>query len=480
MIRWLPLLLILAIVPRVESAEAPPPVEVVIHPAEGPEPSLKYRLIPDDDSLKPGNAALFYHRGIELMDEARRGIEPGKSDEGLVADWLLGPLKEIPIDRARAWLDRNRNALHEAELGARCRDCDWGLDDRPEGFSLVIPDLQAMRSFIRLVGLRARLDVIEGHPMDALRWLQTGEAMSRHACRARFAVPMLIGVFSSIHLNRALLDVIEAPGTPSLYWALMSRPRPFIDPSGPMEGERLYLEREIPQLRELDGLPWSVAKARAFAEDLETHFYRLSEWSPPARMGWGDEETGRWLNRLGIAALVARSYPEARRSLIARGRSVDQVEAMPTIQVAFLDAYLGYQVYRDDRYRWTWAPYQIALQGLIRSEDKPIRFEGQPLLKFLCSLTSQILPALQATLRCERQLDAIACIEAIRIFAAKHGRFPARLDEITETPAPIDPMNGHPFAYRLEGDRAILSAPEPAGYPANFGFSLRYELKLAH
>ena len=74
MIRWLSLLLILAIVPRAEAAEGSPPVEVVIHPAEGPEPSLKYRLVPDDDSLKPGNAVLIKGSHSMKMEEVYEGL----------------------------------------------------------------------------------------------------------------------------------------------------------------------------------------------------------------------------------------------------------------------------------------------------------------------------------------------------------------------------------------------------------------------
>ena len=40
-----------------------------------------------------------------------------------------------------------------------------------------------------------------------------------------------------------------------------------------------------------------------------------------------------------MAALVAQAYPEAKRSLIAHGLPPARVEAMPAIQVVFLDIY---------------------------------------------------------------------------------------------------------------------------------------------
>ena len=61
--------------------------------------------------------------------------------------------------------------------------------------------------------------------------------------------------------------------------------------------------------------------------------------------------------RLGIAAMAAKIYPEAKRALIARGRPEAQVEAMPVIQVAALYTMQEYQRLRDDSYKWMNVPY---------------------------------------------------------------------------------------------------------------------------
>jgi hypothetical protein len=63
----------------------------------------------------------------------------------------------------------------------------------------------------------------------------------------------------------------------------------------------------------------------------------------------------------------------------------------------------------------------------------------------------------------ERRLDAIQCIEAIRLHTASHGKLPSALEEITEAPVPRDSATGQPFEYRSEGDRAALRAPYPPG-----------------
>ena len=58
---------------------------IVVRPAAEPIPALKYRFLPERSSLVPGNAALFYHRAIELLDEARQNARPHKEPGKLLA-----------------------------------------------------------------------------------------------------------------------------------------------------------------------------------------------------------------------------------------------------------------------------------------------------------------------------------------------------------------------------------------------------------
>ena len=79
----------------------------------------------------------------------------------------------------------------------------------------------------------------------------------------------------------------------------------------------------------------------------------------------------------------------------------------------------------------------------------------------------------------DRQLDALQCIEAIRLDAASHGgKLPATLESITEAPVPIDIATGKPFDYKVDGDSATLSAPVPPGAPNHPSFAINYVLKL--
>jgi hypothetical protein len=465
--------------------EQPPEViPIVLRPAPAPVPALKYRLLPERSAQQPGNAAIFYHRAIEAMVQSRRVSVGGpkqapgeRPDEESVPEWLAGSLATIPLDRARGWLDRNRRALREVELGARRLACDWGFDARTEGIDLVIDEIQQMRSLVRLVALRARISVVEKKPDDAVNWLQTGYAMARHVCQGPIFVQALIGVNVGFSLVKPTEDLIQSPGMPSLYWALADRPHPLLEIAPTLEGERFLLEREIPALRDLDGLPWSVAKVRVFADELQAKLYRFAEWRGLGSLTWGEPETRDWFNRLGIAAMVAQAYPEAKRSLIARGRTPAEVEAMPAVQVVFLETYQAYQAYRDDIFKWSGLPFPAAYEGMSRSVGRLSEIRGKPLLSLFCSIFSSIQGGIMAEARLERRLDAIQSIEAIRLYAASHGRLPARLEDLNDSPAPLDPMTGRPFEYKLESGRALLSAPvAPPGFQ-HPSFSIQYELK---
>ncbi len=81
-----------------------------------------------------------------------------------------------------------------------------------------------------------------------------------------------------------------------------------------------------------------------------------------------------------------------------------------------------------------------------------------------------------AVVRFERRIAALRCIEAIRLYAARHeGRLPRRLGDIAEVPIPVNPVTAKPFHYHHDGDTTILEADGgPADQPR-----VRYRLEMA-
>ncbi len=462
-----------------------PSIPIELRPAAEPIPALKYRLLPERGSLVPGNAAVFYHRAIEMLDEARQVVLLGKEREKRLATeeqaadaWIKGPLESIPLDQARQWLDRHRAALVETRLGAQRQACNWEFDLRSEGIEMLLPEIQKMRALIRLVALKTRLAVRDRKIDEAIDWLQTGFAMSRHVSEGPFLLQGLVGVSLSAVMAKPLEDLVQAPGAPSLFWALAHRPRPFIDLAVAAESERFLLEREIPQLRELDGAPWSQEKARTFTEEMRNKLFRLAGYAARSHAGSGASGIEEWSNKLGLAALVAQAYAEAKGALVAQGRSITQVEAMPVVQVAALHTFKLYQQVRDEEFKWVRVPYYQAYKGMNKSLVHGNKAQQtRPLLKLFTLLTPAIRSVLMAQVMVDRRLDAIQCIEAIRIYGAAHGKFPAGLEDINEAPVPLDAATGLPFGYRVQGDRATLSAPSPPGGPDIPQYTIKYELE---
>lgn len=76
-----------------------------------------------------------------------------------------------------------------------------------------------------------------------------------------------------------------------------------------------------------------------------------------------------------------------------------------------------------------------------------------------------------------RQVAALQCIEALRLYAGAHnGTFPNKLTDITEVPVPDDPVEQKPFVYHRTGSKVALEADAPKGAEARF--ALRYLLNL--
>jgi hypothetical protein len=164
-------------------------------------------------------------------------------------------------------------------------------------------------------------------------------------------------------------------------------------------------------------------------------------------------------------------------------RPASQVEAMPVVQAAALHAFQSYQQSRDDLFKWTSLSYYQAYKGM---DNWSIAHQSQANMTPLSRLFTMLIPSVAsvhiAQLRVDRNLDAIHCIEAIRIYAAAHGKLPPRLDEIAEAPVPLDAATGKLFDYQVEGDVAVLSGSYPPGSRAPHipQYTVRYELKLSH
>jgi hypothetical protein len=442
-------------------------VKMTIHPAELPVPALKYHLLPEVRELKPGNAALLYQRAHSL-EWWGQFIRTGETDK--MHTLLEAPITTMPKDKVVLL----QGPLREMELAARREYCDWELTPRlrEDGFFLLIPDVQGFRTFGVMLGLQARVQMLDGHFDKAVNTMQTGFALSRHVGDAPILINSLVGMAIGQLTASRVEEFVQFEKAPNLYWALADLPRPFIDCRRAFQGEKIGF----------DGMFSEVIAALKDPNQPPLSLYTLHKYIDNLRNAGAFAENEVPGMKLMIPWIAARAYPAARKYLLAHGFSEAQVEALPVTQVSLMYGLVLFEEIYDETYKWESFPYWEAQAGLAEARRHLYRmFEEQPEASGLAKL---IFPALDkimsARARMDRSLNLLQTVEALRLAAAKIGKLPARLADIKAVPIPVDPITGKHFEYTLQNDEhAVLYGPPPAGEFAHEGNAVRVEITLA-
>jgi hypothetical protein len=442
-----------------------PVVKLAVQPVANQGRALEYRLLPDPLELTPGNAAPLWLRAGQAARNVRRKIT------GKEYTWMdpgATPLKAFPRKEARALLAEYAAALRRAEQAARRERCDW---ERPPLTIQSIPDLpldeiQNYRELASLINLRCRLELSEGRFDQAIRTLQTGLALARHVGNGESLIQDLVAIAIGAIMFGRVEEWIQTPDSPNLYWPLTALPCPFIDVGRTIQYELNTIHRSVPQLRELQTKRLTPAQADVLVEQVFTAWCQVDEAAGPA-----------WARKPALAALALKVYPDAKRYLIAHGRTAAQVEALPVLQAVAIYYLDQYDQAGDDILKWVSVPYWQGRDGLARVE-KRIRADPATVGNVAIRL---LMPALvktyEAQVRTQRQVAGLRCAEALRLYAAAHGgKAPDKLADVTVVPLPIDPYTGKGFEgfYLARGGQGVLEVPPPPGMPPHLG--RRYEL----
>jgi hypothetical protein len=448
-------------------AQAPEPISLHVHPAAAPVPALQYQFLPDAAELMPGNAAIFYLRAYSPEWHSHRRI-PGIGDK-LVA-WRKTSLKDLPR-KELAWL-ATYNPLRELDYAARHEICDWELRERvrKEGIHLLLPELQGYRELANLLAVRARLEMAEHRYADAVSTLQTGFSLARDVGEGPTLLHFLVGMAITHVMAEQVETLMEQPDAPNFYWALTVLPSPLARLRKPLMGEKVLVESLLPGQHELETMIMTPQQVQELVERAR----RNMDWAETFGASHGAD-------RAIFALLVAKTYPAAKSALIKKGRSQEEVEAMPALQVVLLYSLDQYRQLRDAMFRWADVPYWQAARGLQRADEelraaRATGSEGLPLASVFLPATQKVY---QAGARGDRRIAALRSIEAIRLYAAGHkGKLPAQLSDVTDVPIPIDPMTGKTFEYRVEGNKFTLLGPPPAGEAPSANNTLEYDVTL--
>lgn len=455
-----PLLLVLTATPA--GAQQPAPIMLTLQPRVAPVPALQYRLLPDLRERTSGNAAQLYFRAFSPDWQWFRRDPKFLSN---LTELSQKPLRDLKVaDFAPFASVLQSKTLGELDRAARRSTCDWELIERAkeDGIGLLLPELQGLREFATLLRMRARLEMLDGKYETAARTLQTGLTMARHTAEGPTLIHALVGVAIANLMLQVVDDWVERPDAPNLYWALTNLPQPLIDLRTGLQGERLFIDNLFPGYREMRT---DLTAAHPFGKAQAT----LQQYT---RMLSLEDVVGPHTPLL----MALRAYPEGKRFLRQQGHAAEKIEALPALQVVFLYEVYLYDTAFDDLVKWTTLPYPEAAPQLHRVVEG-IKDGETPVSR--STLVRLLIPAIEkvvgASVRLQRKVEALRCIEALRLHAAaKGGGLPSKLEEVTEVPLPLDPWTGKAFAYSREDGKATLTGLPHAGEQPNQNNSLRY------
>jgi hypothetical protein len=443
---------------------------LTISPAAAPSPALKYRLYPSEMERKAGNAVPIYERLTHEQNDAWKKQMHDRPEE-----WNKLPLEKLPMADVRQFLDENKYRLRQLELGARRRSAEWNYTlDAGDPIGLLLPDIQQMRMIhAPLLVLKARLEIAEGRYADAVRTLETGFSFGEQVGHGSFLIQNLVGMAIANQMSDVVLEFVERPGAPNLYWALAVLPRSLIDLRSGNEFEQQMLELQFPDMADLDrsrsAEEWDAALVRVRKEAERLLKLELEGSKPPKPLKPGTTSAD--------PAAKSPDLPAARKYLTeVVGLTAANVEAMPPAQVLLLYISHFYHEARDDVFKGSYLPFA---QGLGVNREAVKRLDSLPETE-ASRVAKWFLPAVQkvqlSRARHDRRLAALRVIEALRMHAAAKGQLPDKLDEVTVVPVPDDPGTGRPFEYRRDGTTATLISRIPGETQEATG--MRYTITL--
>jgi hypothetical protein len=432
--------------------------ELEVSPAPEPPLAMKYRLLPDPAELKPGNAATQYYKAMVF-----EGQDPVSTDTHTkLFDWHDGETN-VEVTELRDALNRlDTGELYKSfRTATYLADCDWGLNTRVEGLSLPLPEINQLRGVAIIPAMKAKLHIADGQLDEAMALARDLFTLSKRMQEGELMVQALVGIAISGTLRTTFFhDWISTPDSPNLYWTLATIPL-YFDSTRIVGTEFKMPEFTLHKLSNLETDVLGVDEANNLAYQAWhiDHFY--------------DQRANVDVKgRQQLLVWTSRVYGEARRELEQRGYSKERIDVMPVSQVALLSRWLRYQELRDDIQRRVLLAYVQQDGQAFDKIYESARAKYEHLAPF-----DKVIPPFKglasAQQRQARWLAAIATIEALRMYAADKGAWPAKLEDITQVPLPKNPDNNKPFAYKLDGKVAVLTVPYATGLTNEYRLKLR-------
>lgn len=461
-------------VPSHANSNEPSVIHLTLTPAAEPVPALKYELLPGPPERTPGNGATNYYRAfmhaqqvVDAISKDQRGMDQQDFD-----NWVQRSLREMPKEDMEKWVVYFRHALAEVKAAAYREQCHFELREQDlrglETVGFLLHDFQFSRSLGQALRVRARLEVANGKLDEALETVRQGLQLGRDTTEPNLLINGLIGIAIASLMQDELVEIIDQPGSPNLYWALASLPRPLVNVHRGMRFEMDMPERMFPFLKDAE-------TAQRTPEEWQKLLIECMKSIPEI-----DGTTSRmpeWQSRLTATAGLMMLYPDAKRRLIEEGMSREELEKMPVAQVVAIQASRAQKRLYHEVFKWSTLPYsqqgtkaEETTKKLVAQMGGPGQITAADPLFLGRMLLPAVHSAMAAEIRLQTRFAAIQTIEALRMHAAAHdGQLPKALEDVTIVPVPLNPATDNLFPYEIKGGIATLTIPASAGRPAGDG-----------
>ena len=461
-------------------AEDSKPIELVIEPRAIESPVLKYRLLPAEADLKPGNAVPILLRmpweqapwmtklypKLQEWDERPIGAPEWATSDGVLPEIFFSEMKRAAFRREAQW--------------------EYPIYENPSPYMILLPDVQGLRHFLgRGLAAKIRYHLSRSELDRAREGILVGLANSRHLAHTPFYVNQGVAMAIQRTMLERTDELISQPNSPNLYWALSTLPDSLIELDRAASLEGGIFTMTFPAASDLDhprdAKEWSKM-ARQLIEVLEL----LGEIPGVER----PKEEGSVVDQL----LKSLNFGEKSRlsGLIKHARAeLPELLKIPAEKVvAMSDDEAGVRWYVHKRL----ARDQLMSAALVlppreawpqlkrvQAETKAMREKTGAKGPYYMDPTAMFISAWSQ----QRKIQSLRVIEAVRHHLATHdGKLPKTLDEIQDLPIPLDPLTAQPFQWSVDGQTAVLKAPslpadvvEPASEPAKSS-ALEYHLRV--
>jgi hypothetical protein len=405
---------------------------------------MKYALMFNFAERLQGNAAMTYADAVMLL-------KPDSNDTAEKALDALAANDEAGFAKAADSIDLPA-LFDQLDVAGRRDRCDWDSPLRDRGVLTLLPHLNPLTHGVsKVIRVRATRQVMQGKVDEALATMRLGYELADKLGQEQVIVSALVSVGQFSWMNEPLARLMSRPESPNLYWALRELPPRWPILRRAWDAEFGWIYVCVPTLAKaragerLSAAQWH----KAMYDEVAPFFLNYENYYPKGTRPHPDpvKDAGADVLRMAREQFAATHKVSAEQA----------ANEDPTVVIGEF-YYRSFETAHDDLGKLRGLSYpEILPRARAVNVDQIAKLKKeQPANPFLEGVTG-MYRAIDRFARADRQLAALITVEAIRSYAAANGgKLPSKLDDMIDTPVPLNPITGKAFEYEVKGGEATL------------------------